>query len=416
MSTISTGTTLTTALVQTGDTTGDLVIKTNNGNTTAATFTTAGNLNIPTSGARITGDMSNGTHANRLSFQTSTLNGATSPFFIPNGTGSVASIVVANASDPTNSSFGQLVAVGNTDIRLNSGTLGTGTALPLTMYTGGSERLRIDTSGNVGIGISNPGTKLSVYNAGATDTRITVGNINAAIQIGTESSGVGFFGTSQTQPIYFYTSGAARMTVDASGNVGIGISSPATKLDVNGVMRSVATGNAGRVEATDTTSGGANITLNSTLNATGTPALQTQTNHPILFAPNNTEQARITSAGLLQFNSGYGSVATAFGCRAWVNFNGQGTVTIRGSGNVSSITDNGTGDYTVNFATAMPDANYATSWNSGMKNVVWGLPLFGGLSGLGTTNSQSTTQVRVLAVTPADAGEDNPQCSVAIFR
>ena len=46
-------------------------------------------------------------------------------------------------------------------------------------------------------------------------------------------------------------------------------------------------------------------------------------------------------------------------CRAWVNFNGTGTVVIRGSGNVSSITDNGVGDYTVNFTTAMPDANYS---------------------------------------------------------
>lgn len=46
-------------------------------------------------------------------------------------------------------------------------------------------------------------------------------------------------------------------------------------------------------------------------------------------------------------------------CRAWVNFNGTGTVAIRASFNVSSITDNGTGDYTVNFTTALPDANYA---------------------------------------------------------
>lgn len=51
--------------------------------------------------------------------------------------------------------------------------------------------------------------------------------------------------------------------------------------------------------------------------------------------------------------------APIYACRAWVNFNGTGTVAIRDSGNVSSITDNGTGDYTVNFATAMPDANYA---------------------------------------------------------
>ena len=46
-------------------------------------------------------------------------------------------------------------------------------------------------------------------------------------------------------------------------------------------------------------------------------------------------------------------------CRAWVNFNGTGTVAIRASGNVSSITDNGTANYTVNFTTAMPDANYS---------------------------------------------------------
>lgn len=56
--------------------------------------------------------------------------------------------------------------------------------------------------------------------------------------------------------------------------------------------------------------------------------------------------------------------APAYACRAWVNFNGTGTVSIRGSGNVSSITDNGTGLYTVNFSVAMPHANYCPniSW------------------------------------------------------
>lgn len=68
--------------------------------------------------------------------------------------------------------------------------------------------------------------------------------------------------------------------------------------------------------------------------------------------------ASISSSGNFSFNSGYGSVATAYACRAWVNFNGTGTVAIRASGNVSSITDNGTGDYTVNLTTAMPDINY----------------------------------------------------------
>lgn len=68
-----------------------------------------------------------------------------------------------------------------------------------------------------------------------------------------------------------------------------------------------------------------------------------------------------TSGGVLSFNSGYGSSAVAYGVRAWVNFNGTGTIAIRGSGNVSSITDGGTGLYTVNLSTAMPDANYSVA-------------------------------------------------------
>ena len=61
-------------------------------------------------------------------------------------------------------------------------------------------------------------------------------------------------------------------------------------------------------------------------------------------------------------NKIYNSAGTeVYTCKAWVNFNGTGTVAIRASGNVSSITDNNTGDYTVNFTTAMPDENYSTS-------------------------------------------------------
>jgi hypothetical protein len=57
--------------------------------------------------------------------------------------------------------------------------------------------------------------------------------------------------------------------------------------------------------------------------------------------------------------------APIYACRAWVNFNGTGTVAIRASGNVSSITDNGTGYYTVNFTTSMPDANYSALGTAG---------------------------------------------------
>jgi hypothetical protein len=63
-------------------------------------------------------------------------------------------------------------------------------------------------------------------------------------------------------------------------------------------------------------------------------------------------------SGDFKMNSGYGSIATAYGCRAWVNFDGTGTPAIRESGNVTSITDDGTGRYEINFTTAMPDVNY----------------------------------------------------------
>ena len=83
------------------------------------------------------------------------------------------------------------------------------------------------------------------------------------------------------------------------------------------------------------------------------------------FTEGGAATGQFDSSGNFKFNSGYGSVATAFGCRAWVNFNGTGTVAIRGSGNVSSITDNGTGDQTVNFTTAMPDGNYVWAATGG---------------------------------------------------
>jgi hypothetical protein len=82
------------------------------------------------------------------------------------------------------------------------------------------------------------------------------------------------------------------------------------------------------------------------------------------FSEGGVQVGEFDASSNFLFNSGYGSVAVAYGCRAWVNFNGTGTVAIRASGNVSSITDNGTGNYTVNFTTAMSDANYAVNITS----------------------------------------------------
>ena len=79
------------------------------------------------------------------------------------------------------------------------------------------------------------------------------------------------------------------------------------------------------------------------------------------FAEGGVQVGEFDASSNFLFNSGYGSAAVAYGCRAWVNFNGTGTVAIRASGNVTSITDNGTGVFTLNFTTAMPDANYSAT-------------------------------------------------------
>ena len=103
-----------------------------------------------------------------------------------------------------------------------------------------------------------------------------------------------------------------------------------------------------------------------------------------------------------------GNVGTApvYAARAWVNFNGTGTVAIRASGNVSSITDNGTGDYTVNFTTAMSDANYAyapAQLTTGAASWAYGFTTI------------STTAFRMRTVTGGTV-TDYDQVSLAIFR
>ena len=110
---------------------------------------------------------------------------------------------------------------------------------------------------------------------------------------------------------------------------------------------------------------------------------------------------------------------TGFTAKAWVNFNGTGTVAIRASGNVSSITDNGTGDYTVNFTTAMPDANYSSSLDTTTyttNNNVIKAQILGTTAGGPTL--QSTTQLRfdVGSVSGTSTNYDMAQICVNIFR
>lgn len=106
--------------------------------------------------------------------------------------------------------------------------------------------------------------------------------------------------------------------------------------------------------------------------------------------------------------------APSFQCRAWVNFNGTGTVGIRGSGNVSSITDNGAAYYTVNFATAMPDANYSANASFGMNSNATQNP---NMIICPAENVWSASSIQVRAYYGGSyTAEDSPMVSVQIFR
>lgn len=117
-------------------------------------------------------------------------------------------------------------------------------------------------------------------------------------------------------------------------------------------------------------------------------------------------------SGNLQANSGYGSVATGYLCRAWVNFNGTGTVAIRGSGNVTSITDAGTGNYIINFTTAMPDTNYAFA-GAGSAG---GAMNAGNLAYNWDANNKTTSALQVYTVSTSYTTVDANQANVVVFR
>jgi len=102
--------------------------------------------------------------------------------------------------------------------------------------------------------------------------------------------------------------------------------------------------------------------------------------------------------------------------KAWVNFNGTGVVAIRDSYNVSSITDNGTGDYTVNFASSLSDANYNNVFGGAMDDASGTVGYWIGIkTSTGAVVTKTTSALRILAKSQSFAGADLVECNVAIF-
>lgn len=196
---------------------------------------------------------------------------------------------------------------------------------------------------------------------GTTGVQVPLGSVSAPGVSNTTSSTTGIYNPTGTT-LAIATNGTAAVTVDASQNVGIGTASPTQKLQVIGSVQIGATANP-RTAIINNAGTSADMTIGAD---SGISWIGSVTyNVPIYFAVNNTERMRIDTSGNLQVGgttvgNTAGYVNSRTNARAWCNFNGTlaSPITPRAAYNVSSVTKNATGDYTLNFTTALADANY----------------------------------------------------------
>jgi hypothetical protein len=266
--------------------------------------------------------------------------------------------------------------------------------------TDGSALVSGDIASGAAVQVMYDGTNFQLL-SDANGASETVTTLTATTKVVTPQVG------SSSGAFTIQSANTTAVTVDASQNVGIGTASPTQKLQV---YTSAATG--GQIQITNSATG-ATSTDGVLIGYDGSNdvIINNQENTQLKLYTSGILAASINSSGALSFNSGYGSVATAYGCRAWVNFNGTGTVAIRASGNVSSITDNGTGNYTLNFTTAMPDANYAFK-GSGIQSGVGNGPTIAIANGA----TPSTTALNIISVNDAGSTQDISIIGCSIHR
>lgn len=253
-----------------------------------------------------------------------------------------------------NNAFVTIGTLGTVNLGLLSGAGATMTgALALAAGSVGLPSLAFSGDSDTGIYRSDS-NKLNIATAGT--ERVEFGPTEVVFNDGLENYDFRIKGDSNAN-LFF---------ADASTDrVAFGVSNPAT-----GLHLSVSAGSStiGNIYLSPPSPGQARFHLyNQGNTAEWLFGQKTNTDHDFKLsksvAGSELDYLTVTSDGVTKFDSGYGSAAPVYGCRAWVNFNGTGIVGIRNSGNVSSITDIAVGLYGVNFTTSMPDANYAVVVN-----------------------------------------------------
>jgi hypothetical protein len=224
-----------------------------------------------------------------------------------------------------------------------NGGINTVTNHPLTISTNNTERMRISASGNVGIGTVSPQTKLQVAGGtvrieahageGGQLELLNAANNDVQVVFDVDPNDITRLWTIPSEPLSLGTNGTEQMRITGGGNVGIGTTTPSTKLQVNGTVTATAFSGP--------------LTGNVTGNASSASTVS---------------NSAITAAKLDGNQSGS---APIYGCRAWVSFagrstNGDCTIRSAGTGNVYRVARTAEGRYTVYFTTAMQDENYAT--------------------------------------------------------